>query len=421
MTPARSILIVSQLTPPATFSAGRRIAGLAKYLDRIGHRVTVLTSLASGRGPLKGARVLRTRDLIVSSANWRRRNFETMRTGGDAYYEPAPSRVASYVVPDLSLVGWLPFAVPRALRLAHQERVDCVITSSPPESGHLAGLVLHGRGVPWIADLRDGWIFETTHPDWAHPALRRIDCELERAVLRRADLVTAVTEPITEDLHERLGVRAATLPNGFDPEEQVAAAARDVGVLPERHSLVHTGRMGFAGRSPRPLLAALRLLRERRPDAARRLEVVFAGPLSREERDVLGDMELDGMVRTMGALPRKETLGLQRAADGLLLLTGRSRRSEATAKLYEYLATGHPILVLGEETTAARIVSEAGAGVVTSAEDPNKICEALVELLDRPPADASPPAGVERYSYRQLAQELEGLVERAIGTARPAR
>ena len=40
---------VAQFAPPASFSAARRTHGLAKYLERLGHRVTVLRSLASGR------------------------------------------------------------------------------------------------------------------------------------------------------------------------------------------------------------------------------------------------------------------------------------------------------------------------------------------------------------------------------------
>jgi hypothetical protein len=48
--PGRSILLVAQLTPPSPLSGARRPAALTKYLARRGHRVTVLTSLASGLG-----------------------------------------------------------------------------------------------------------------------------------------------------------------------------------------------------------------------------------------------------------------------------------------------------------------------------------------------------------------------------------
>src|SRR2546423_11478429 len=198
----RSILLVAQLSPPSELSAARRVAGLAKYLDRLGHRITVLTSLPSGRGAVAGARVVRTRDLMVSRLNWRRQSFEALAGGsGGGGYEAAPSRLASVFVPDLAVVGWLPFALPRVRALA--AGADAVITTSPPHSGHLVGLALRARGVAWVADFRDGWTFESDRPPWPLAAQRKLDEGLERAVVRGADALVAVTEPIAGDLRVR--------------------------------------------------------------------------------------------------------------------------------------------------------------------------------------------------------------------------
>jgi glycosyltransferase involved in cell wall biosynthesis len=417
--PRASVLIVAQFAPPAGFSAARRTHGLAKYLERLGHRVTVLTSLASGHGSVPDAsRTVRSRDLVASRVNWRRASFEAARGGGGAYAEPSP--IASLVVPDLSLIGWLPFVLPRARALARAKKIDCVLTTSPPESAHLVGMALARAGTPWIADLRDGWTFESTHPEWPLSIQSRLDAGLERAVVRRADLVTTVTDEITNDLRTRLGACAITLPNGFDPGEAVGTDVGDVGLDPQRHSIVHTGRMGFSGRSPRPLLDGLEILRRRHPDLAARVELVFAGPLSAEEREQIKAAGDDGSVRGVGTLDRRETLRLQKAADTLLLLTGRGRRSEATAKLYEYLAAGRPILVLGEGSAAARVVRETGAGSTASADDPVAIAAALEKLMYRPKAAAVRREAAGRYSYPRIAAELSDHVQRltAVGLGR---
>src|SRR3954447_14357435 len=106
MAVGRSILLVAQLAPPSEPSAARRVAGLAKYLDRLGHRVTVLTSISSGGGPVTGAeRVVRTRDLLVSPLNWRRDSFRSLAGGdeggagrqADGYSAPSP--LAAWAVP----------------------------------------------------------------------------------------------------------------------------------------------------------------------------------------------------------------------------------------------------------------------------------------------------------------------------------
>ena len=410
----RELLLVAQLSPPSNLSAARRVAGLVKYLDRLGHRVTVLTSMSSGAGPLPGAaHVVRTRDLLVSPLNWRRQSFASLAGGADGGYEAAPSRVASLLVPDLAVLGWVPFALPRALGLAASRRFDAVLSTSPPHSGHLVGFALHARGLPWVADFRDGWTFESDRPAWSLAALRALDHGLERAVAEAAERVVAVSQPIAADLQARFGRQVATITNGFDPEDHddhpAFGGLGAVAPSPDRHTLLHAGRMAYAGRSPAPLLDAL----ERAPDLRGRLEVLFAGPLSGQERELIARPGLRGAARAVGSLPRERTLALASASDSLLVLTSGRRRGEATQKIFEYLAAGKPILVLGTETEAARIVADAAGGIVAEADDPEAIATALRRLLEggAPVAD---PEAVERYSYPRLARAMAAEIERAI-------
>lgn len=426
---SRAILLATQVGPPTGFSNGPRVAGFAKYLSRAGHRVTVLTSLAFGSGPVpEAAATIRTRDLVATWVNPRRARFEALRDGasppaeeadaGD--YEGGHSLLARWLVPDLSLVGWVPFALPRALDLARRTRIDCVITSSPPESGHLIGMALKRRGIPWIAELRDGWMFETTHPSWPVETLGRIDGALERSVAREADLVVCATDPLTDDIRERLGAEAVTLANGFEPDDVARASPADGLLSSDRHSLVHTGRMAFSDRSPKPLLEAVNRIERRDPGLAGRLELAFAGPLSTAERTAIDGPFQHARVRALGTLDYPVSLGLQRAADSLVVITGRERRSEATSKLFEYLAAETPILVLGERTAAAEIVADADAGIVTSATDPAAIAEGIEQMVENATGKPGPEV-VERYSFPRLARELEDHVEHVIAGSREVR
>jgi glycosyltransferase involved in cell wall biosynthesis len=193
----------------------------------------------------------------------------------------------------------------------------------------------------------------------------------------------------------------------------VAPVATD-GTAPaeDRHTLLHAGRMAYAGRSPRPLLAAL----DAAPDLAERLEVLFAGPLSAEERELI---ERAPAARAVGSLDRAQTLALEAASDSLMVLTSGRRRGEATQKVFEYLAAGKPIVVLGEDTEAARIVEGAGAGIVAPADDPGAIADALRLLLAAPDGARPAPSGISRYSYASLAARMAEQVERAIVGAGP--
>src|SRR5439155_3256866 len=70
-------------------------------------------------------------------------------------------------------VSWNLTAIPAAIRIARSERIDAVITTSPPGSVHFVGAaVKRALGIPWVADLRDSLL--------AHPH-RRTDSAAVRA------------------------------------------------------------------------------------------------------------------------------------------------------------------------------------------------------------------------------------------------
>ena len=223
-----------------------------------------------------------------------------------------------------------------------------------------------------------------------------------------------MTAPIVEDLRARYPIPVRLITNGFDPEDEPTGEGAEDLLGPDRFSLVHTGRMAIARSTPAPLLDAVRLLRSTTPELASRLEIVFAGPLSADEAELLADEDVAEMVRTVGALERPRALELQRAADALLVITeGSTRRSVATGKLFEYLAARRPILVLGDETEAARIVADAGAGFAAAAGDPEEIAAALRRLLEADSFSADRKE-VDRYAYPKLAEEYSALIEEVV-------
>jgi glycosyltransferase involved in cell wall biosynthesis len=94
-----------------------------------------------------------------------------------------------------------------------------------------------------------------------------------------------------------------------------------------------------------------------------------------------------------------------------VITEGAGRRSVATGKLFEYLATGRPILVLGRETEAARIVTETGAGTATSEADPQAIADALRSLAEGDETPKRDRAAVNRYAWPELGARYAELIE----------
>jgi glycosyltransferase involved in cell wall biosynthesis len=421
--PARRILVITYFYPPSTASGANRWASMVRHFSALGHQVWVVTSASTGVLPDDGERgVIRAVDLATSPFLRRALRRPALARPGAAPTEtPAPALLTRVLVPDSHLVSWAPFALQAAWSAIALHDIECVITSGPPDSAHLAALMLGRRRPAWIADFRDGWTFQPLAAKWPTVAQRRIDARLERMVARAAQRTIGATRPIAEDLAQRLGARARWISNGWDPElESDVAAASGPAVAEDGWvTLVHTGTLNGAaalgpqGRDPRPLLRALRAFNTGAGDGGRRVRLVLAGRPTADDTAMLAESGLGEAVRHLGLLTRASAVALQRDSDGLLLITG-SNSSEATGKVFEYLAAGRPVIAVAGDNEAARIVRATGTGMVAAPDDEAGIAAALQSLADGSLARSYAPRDLERFSYPGLACAALELVEEAI-------
>ena len=413
------LLVVSYVYPPATGVGGIRWSTMAKYLRRAGHEVTVLTSSAFGANEDDAQQgIVRTKDLSASSG------LRAMLGRGAAAKDetpddvaPTPSKVLTRVlVPDSYLVSWAPYALVAMRRILRSGRIDCLITSSPPESAHLPALALGRRRPAWVADLRDGWMFEPHREPFSLKIQQALDARAESAVVRKADRVTSVVRPIVRDLEERFGCPVRHVPNGWDPD--VVPERPDVDLDPRTVNVVHTGTLVGAGwrRDPTSFFRALDTCLERRPELRDRLRIVVAGPKTAQDAALLDRFRLGEVVRHVGRLPREQAVGLQREADALLLLSSAPEfLSPVPVKLYEYLTADAPVLAVAPPgSESARMVEDTGAGTWVSPYDE----EALVAAVERVAAgelrrrDGAKPAS--DYVYPAPAEAMMEEIDAAI-------
>jgi glycosyltransferase involved in cell wall biosynthesis len=422
----RSILLVSYFFPPTRDTGAQRPAAMAKYLTRLGQRVTVLTTTAFGEGGpgiagLEDVEVIRAGDLQTVRA--KRAGHDRIESLFDSdTYSGKPHPLSYAVHPEPLRVAWGPFARRAALKAQRAHGFDAVISTSPPETAHLIGRALRRRGLPWVADVRDAWTFEPLRPRFPLGAQRRLDARMERKVLGAADRVVCVSEPAAEDLRSRgivPGSCVTVIANAWDPDSEPGPDAQEAvkGMLdPRRVSLVYAGRFGSYGRDPRPFVEAIRRLGSRRQDLAAKLEVAIAGPLRDDEKTLFeGLTAAAAKVSLLGSLEHSQSLALQREADALLLLAQPTRTQLVNFKLFEYLAAARPILALCAGTEAGRILGDAGSPVV-AADDPDAIAEALAGLAGGS-LDPPDPFLLARYSYPAAAEAMAGVVEEAIATS----
>ena len=281
------------------------------------------------------------------------------------------------LVPD-EFVSWGLTAIPAARRIVRDEKIDVLVTTSPPASVNLIGAaVKQVTGVYWVADLRDS---VAANPD------RRVDrlavrmkeqaqASVAKLVARWADAVVTVSDAISSEM--RAARRRA---GGDDPERLRLRGLRGARVPPdERFRITHTGTF-FGHRDPRPFLTALA---EVDGDVVAR----FVGGLRSADREFAEGLGLGDRIEEIEHVPRQSALELQRDSEALLLLlpeAGGRGKTVPSGKIYEYLAAERPILAaVPPDGVAAELVRRADAGVVVAPDDVPALKAAITGLRAR--------------------------------------
>ncbi len=422
----RRVLVVAYYFPPSGGPGVQRVLKFVKYLSDFGWQPEVLTvdagaypetdvSLAEDLPP--GVPVHRTPalDPYRMYARLTGRDAEdAVAVGSVAGRAGWKEQIAHWIRANVFLpdarVGWVPFAVAEGRARLEDADFDAVLTSGPPHSVHLTGLLLHRlTGTPWVTDFRDPWTDINYYHELPHMAPARwIDAQLERLVLKRADAVTTVSPTWSALLAGKANGKTPVhvIHNGFDGADFSGGAP----VSSEQFELTYVGSL-YASRNPEVLWRVLRRLRERGVVPELRLRLV--GAIEPVVQQALGEHGLESITDVVSYVPHAEAVAqMQRA--GLLLLViepFEADRGMITGKLYEYLAAGRPVLGLGpSDGDAAHLLDVTGGGrMVGRSED-----EALESyLLDQYAAweQGYPRSGADRaevapYSRRAQTEAL---------------
>ncbi len=316
------------------------------------------------------------------------------------------------------MITWLPHAVARGLGPAW--KADCIYSSIPPYTPHLAALVLHRlTGRPLVLDFRDPW-GDDQRPDLSARQIQ-FHRTLEAACVRRAAVVIHATQEARDAMIARFPDepvdKFATVYNGYDQAEMPPAEHRLVTSDPKQPL-----RLGYFGnlygtRSPEYLFEALRLLREQDGIDERRIELHIVGGITAHARQLVEEMKLDKVVRLVSRIPRAEALR-QMCQSGVLALIGAADMDQfcIATKVYEYLAAGRPILALVPPGPILRLLEHCQAGHPVPPGDPVKIAAKLKELLARHESTGlalEPARNLDKFTRRHQTGELAKLLEKA--------
>ena len=411
----RRVLIVAYYFPPIGGIGSIRAASFARYLPEFGWEATVLApadtphttdpSLDVGQ-----VSVVRTRSLELSRLA-RRPAARGDSADGAAPQQPlarsAPShslrRVLKQVIfPDLQ-IGWYPAAAARGTQLLRERPFDLIFSSAFPITSHLIGRTLKRRSsLPWVAEWRDPWSDDPDFRVVSAPALR-----LERSMAAEADAVVLPNQTFADYYARRWGIEAAVVGHGSD------AAFRGIAPRPDPPVLAHVGSYYPGRQSLETLWLALAQMR-RRGDAIPRLRWVGAFP--GEARAELDRHGLGDILDLTGFVSHPEALSLMSGASGLIACdfvdAGPLSLGTTPSKVFEYLASGVPIIYVGHpHGEAARTLGEYPGCHFAAFGDVDGAIRAVQAALD----DKVQQRDVTGLSRRARTEELAGLFDTIVG------
>jgi hypothetical protein len=340
--------------PPDPAVGSVRPASWARWLAE-DHDVVVITrGDAAGTGERhEGYRIVRTQPTsirLLSSIQDRRvaarvQRGTTARPSAASPRRPSrrPSGIMTYRMPCL-YDAW----GPTAYRAVRRECPDLVIGTHSPYIDLLVAATYasrHRHVATWL-DYRDMWTFG--HATTGMPGLSSLETRLERWALRHADLVTSCSQGFCGRLQAAAPAADTRLiynsPGIPDTEEQGSAADRP----PSRITLAYTGNV-YSWQDVTPLWRLLGDVVSSHGLTPRDVTVDVASRLPGTMLSSAADHGLSAFVRYRGAVSRGCSMEMQRRSDILLLMESSDPEADGVlhAKVFEYLATDRPILLLG--------------------------------------------------------------------------
>ncbi len=320
---------------------------------------------------------------------------------------------SNFFIPD-ARSKWIAPSVKLLLKYLKDHPVDAILTNGPPHTNTRIGTLLKQKtGIPFLSDYQDPWTqvdyFQSLRlTKWGLAKHQR----LEQEAFKAADHITIVSPSWKKDLAEIGAKNISVIPWGYDPDDYQL----DKIEIDQEFTLTHLGIMGY-DRNPKIFFQVINeLINENKTfesDFALNLFGQVDYSLVKEAKEI----GIESVFNVKGAVPRKEALIRTSSSNVLLLLLNQQDnvKGRIPGKLFEYLASKRPIIVLGPpDSDVANIISETGRGITVDYSDFEGIKKALLYYYKKyQEKEISKPLlqDISKYSSRNLTQQVAGLLD----------
>ena len=447
----KRVLIVAYYFPPVAASGSLRPLAFCRHLESFGWAPSILSTDSASLNPPLGSdegllanvpshiKVDRVphRDRLQFAIEARKALFRPSRQRAGDREQMEVAATTSWIRQRRELLlahlfgfpdqqaSWVRPAVRHAVSASSCEPVDVVLATGKPWTGLLVGQRIAERlGVPFIADFRDPWT-RNPYGEWHEPSLLSRARRLERHIVAKASCVIANTEELRQQFerdYPDMRGKFVTITNGFEDwmTDGDNSAPKSAGI--ERRAsgldMWHFGSV-YGKRDPLSLLAAVRTLHEQGVVTPRTFRLRFVGEWSVTSpvtNSLAGQLEQNGLMVRVAPISHEESLRQMRASP-ILLAIQPSSPLQIPGKLYEYIAAGRPVLVVGGEGATAALVEKHHLGRHCPDRVPD-LMQLLSELLERDSLRAPDPSTRSAFHYHELTRKLATRLDEAVADPR---
>ena len=319
---------------------------------------------------------------------------------------------ANYFIPDARKF-WIKPSVKFLSNYLKNNEIDVLITTGPPHSMHIIGLVLRDKfKIKWISDFRDPW----TEIDYFQqlPLTKKANKkhhQLEQEVLEKSDMVIVVGETMKKKFLKH-NHNIEVLTNGFDSYENSLTIELD-----SNFSITHVGLMN-ADRNPTILWEVLYEISSENIDFKNNLRIKFIGKI---DDTVIQDIQVfnpKNIVR-IPYLDHEEVRKYQASSQVLLLSINQvlSAKGIITGKIFEYLQAKRPILGIGpEDGDAAAILKKTNAGNILGFNNKVELKAAVLKLYKDFKEEKLfvKSINIEQFHRKNITRQLAQVIKKVV-------
>ena len=314
---------------------------------------------------------------------------------------------------------WVKPSVRFLKRYLKEHPVDAMISTGPPHSMHLIAKALHKKfNIPWVADFRDPWTDIDFYKD-----LKLTRCadkkhhRLENQVLTEATKVVTIGWDCAKGLESHGAKDVVVITNGYDDWGKICVKTDENPSLRDHKSLPFTmSHIGIIGenRNPEMFWQAVSELVDKN------LKIRLIGQVDNSIVESIKRNDIEKYVEIIPYIPHNQVIEEQAKSDVLLLFVNNTPNAKGilTGKIFEYMASGRPILCIGpEDGDSARILSETQTGITVDFNDKEKMKSVILDYISKFQENqliTERKEAVEKYSRRNLTKEFVKILNGII-------